>query len=127
MVLTELRMCHDIHQSGLTADKKDLWQAADRLGLQLAIFDDAQPAFAFHNKHGAVGKKRQAVGVHQVLRDRNDANLIFLGVEQFWRRIHRARWTTTTLTATAGGAGTAAATTTTAFALLSSKSRQRET
>src|SRR5262249_33831501 len=97
------------------ADEIDLRNSGDRLRLKLAVFNDSDPAFTLGDQHRAIRKKRQAVGINKSLRDRDDADLVILGVEQLRRRIHRPRRRTASLpsaktrTTTPTGASTALA------------------
>ena len=96
LVLREIGMGQDFHQSGQTHGMY-FGHAGDRLGIEAAVTHEAEPAGAFGNEHVAVGKKCQAPGMHETAGHRDYADLGWPGLfarlaaarERWWRVLLR--------------------------------------
>src|SRR5689334_108192 len=72
MILCKLRVKSNVHQARLPADVIHLRKTGNGLGLQFTITNNTQAPFAFDNKRSAVGQKREAIGINQVLGNRDN-------------------------------------------------------
>ena len=81
MVLGELRMQHDIEKAA-ERDGFHSGHAGDRLWIEDAVADDAEPSRALGDQHGPVGQKRQAPWIDQILRHQAHANPVLGRLER---------------------------------------------
>ena len=65
-------MRHDVVQPALPVNR-DARQSCDRLGLELAVRDHAQPPRLLGDQHAAVGEERERPGLLQAFHHLDDA------------------------------------------------------
>src|ERR1019366_9038058 len=71
LVLCELRMRQDLHESG-ESDRMDFRDSGNRFGTQDAVVDKTQFADALRHENVAIGQERQAPGVIETARNGGD-------------------------------------------------------
>src|SRR5262245_23097340 len=88
MVLRELRMKDDVHQTAAPGGVMHFRYAAHRLRIELAVMNHAHAAFEFVYENASIRKEQEGIRILQSFRDRDDADFVITRIEVLRRGVH---------------------------------------
>ncbi len=91
LVLREVRVQRDVHQSGHRAERRDCRRAGDWIRIELAVADDTKASLFFGDENRTVWQKCDAPRMNEALRDDDRAKAALLVAVERKRTVAKRR------------------------------------